>query len=74
VRNRIEALFRDVVTPLFAADGASIELVDVRERLIQVRLGGTYRGCPSTPYIVEGVLMPSLRKAIGEDIEVEVVV
>ena len=74
MRSRIEALFRDVIGPLFEADGASIELVEVRERRVLVRLGGSYRGCPSAPYTMDGVLIPALRKTTGEDFKVEVVV
>jgi Fe-S cluster biogenesis protein NfuA len=74
VRNRIEALFRDVLCPLLEADGATIELVDVRDRVVQVRFGGSYRGCPSTPYTVAGVIVPALRKATGQAYEVEVLV
>ena len=74
MRNRIETLFREVISPLFEADGASVELVSVRDRLIQIRLGGAYRGCPSTPYTVDGVIVPALRKATGEDFQVEVLV
>jgi Fe-S cluster biogenesis protein NfuA len=74
VKNRIEALFRDVLTPLFEADGGTVELISVRERLVQIRLGGAYRGCPSTTYTVDGVIVPALRKATGEDFRVEVLV
>lgn len=74
MRNRIETLFREVISPLFEADGASVEVVNVRDRLIQIRLGGSYRGCPSTPYTVDGVIVPALRKATGEDFQVEVLV
>lgn len=74
VKNRIETLFRDVIAPLFEADGASVELVHVRERLVQIRFGGAYRGCPSTPYMVDGVIVPALRKATGHDYRVEILV
>ncbi|MFT3922839.1 MAG: NifU family protein [Myxococcales bacterium] len=74
MRNRIETLFREVLGPLFEADGASVEVVNVRGHLVQIRLGGAYRGCPSTPYTVDGVIIPALRKATGEDFQVEVLV
>lgn len=74
MKNRIETLFRDVITPLFEADGASVEVVNVRERVVQIRLGGAYRGCPSTPYMVDGIIVPAIRKVTGQDFRVEVLV
>ena len=73
VREQIETLIREVLSPLFEADGASLELVEVTGQLVRVRFGGNYRGCPSTPYTVEGVILPALRRAAGPDIQVEVV-
>ena len=73
MRDRIESLFRDVLTPLFAADGGSLELVDIRDQLVVVRFGGAYRGCPSAPHTLEGVVLPALRAAIGKSIRVELV-
>lgn len=74
VKDRIETLFRDVIAPLFEADGASVEVVNVRDHVVQIRFGGAYRGCPSTPYMVDGVIVPALRKTTGQDFRVEVVV
>ncbi len=74
VQQRIETLFQEVLGPLFEADGASVEVVNVRGDLVQIRLGGAYRGCPSTTYTVGGVIVPALRKVTGEDFRVEVLV
>lgn len=73
MREQIEALIRDVLSPLFEADGASLELVDVVDKVVRIRVGGSYRGCPSVPYTVEGVVLPALRRAAGTDLQVEVV-
>ena len=73
VRAAIEALIREVLAPLFEADGATLELVDVDDKIVRIRLGGTYRGCPSVPYTLEGVLLPALRRTAGPDIQVELV-
>ena len=74
VRERIESLFQDVLGPLFALEGGSIELVDVRDKLVLVRVGGAYRGCPSTQHMLEGVVVPALRAALGTAVKVELVV
>lgn len=73
VRAEIEALIRDVLSPLFAADGATLELVDIEGKVVRLRLGGTYRGCPSVPYTLEGVLLPALRGTVGADVQIELV-
>jgi Fe-S cluster biogenesis protein NfuA len=73
VKAEIEALIREVLSPLFEADGATLELVDIEDKVVRIRLGGTYRGCPSVPYTLEGVLLPALRRTVGEDIEIELV-
>jgi Fe-S cluster biogenesis protein NfuA len=67
-------VLRDVVQPLFEADGGSVELVGIQDGVVRVRLGGVYRGCPSTSYTVEGVIVPALRRVTGENLRVEVVV
>lgn len=73
VRDQIETLIREVLSPLFEADGASVELVDIDDKVVRLRLGGTYRGCPSVPYTLEGILIPALRRAAGADVRVELV-
>jgi Fe-S cluster biogenesis protein NfuA len=73
VRDQIETLIRDVLSPLFEADGASLELVDVVDKVVRIRVGGSYRGCPSVPYTLEGVVIPALRRAAGTDLQVEIV-
>ena len=73
VRAEIETLIREVLSPLFEADGATLELVAVEDKVVRLRLGGTYRGCPSVPYTLEGVLLPALRRTAGADVQVELV-
>lgn len=73
VRERIETLFREVIGPLFAVDDASIQLVDLRDQLVVVRFGGSYAGCPSSSYTLEGVVLPALRAAVGPGVRVELV-
>jgi Fe-S cluster biogenesis protein NfuA len=73
VREQIETLIREVLSPLFEADGASLELVDIVDKVVRIRVGGSYRGCPSVPYTLEGVVIPALRRAAGTDVQVELV-
>lgn len=73
VRDQIETLIREVLSPLFEADGASLELVEVVDKVVRIRVGGNYRGCPSVPYTLEGVVIPALKRAAGTDVQVEIV-
>lgn len=72
MREQIEKVFRDVLTPLFAEEGGTIELVSVQDDLVQVRLSGAYRGCPSSSFMVSGFVVPALRQALGTELRVEV--
>ena len=73
MREQIETVIREVLSPLFEADGASVELVDIDDTVVKLRLGGTYRGCPSVPYTLEGVVLPALQQAVGHELKVELV-
>ncbi len=62
----------EVLAPLFAAEGGTVELVDVRDGVVLLRFGGSYRGCPSVPFTVAGFVVPALRQATGSDVRVEI--
>lgn len=72
VREKIEALFRDVLNPLIAADGGSMELVAVRDDVVVIRMSGAHQGCPSVSYTIQGVIAPAVSKAAGTAMRVEV--
>jgi Fe-S cluster biogenesis protein NfuA len=71
MRERAQALIDDVLQPLVAVDGGSIELLEVSERRVIVRLSGTCLGCPGQPYTLGHVIEPAFKKALGADIQVE---
>ncbi len=72
MREQIETVMREVLTPLFAADGGTMELVAVKDGVVQVRFGGAYRGDPSVAYTVSGFVLPAFRQAVGGDVRVDV--
>jgi Fe-S cluster biogenesis protein NfuA len=72
VREQIENVIRDVLSPLFAAEGGTIELVDVQASVVQLRFGGAYRGCPSVPFMVASFVLPALKQTVGDDLRIEV--
>lgn len=73
MREQIEIVLQEVLTPLLAADGASISLVGVQDGRVKVRFGGAYRGCPSAPYTLEGVITPAIRRLVDDKLSVELV-
>ena len=73
MREQIETVLEDVIAPLLAADGASVSIVDIQDRRIRVRFGGSYRGCPSARYALEGVVAPTIHKLVDQNLSVELV-
>jgi Fe-S cluster biogenesis protein NfuA len=73
VREDAEKVIAEVLRPLVEADGGRIELVEASPGRVVVRLTGACSGCPGKPYTLERVVEPVLRRALGQDLEVEVV-
>ncbi len=71
--DKATTLVEQVLKPLLAVDGGAIELVDVSERRVRVKLGGSYTGCPGRSFVVSGVVEPAFRKWLGDECVVEVV-
>jgi Fe-S cluster biogenesis protein NfuA len=63
-------LLDTIVRPLIQADGGQIELVEVTEARMVVRLSGTCLGCPGRPYTLRGVVERAARKYLLPDIQV----
>jgi len=70
VHEKLDHVVREVLAPLFEADGASVEVVESSQGVVKLRFGGAYRGCPSAHFTFEGVVVPALRQALG-DVRVE---
>ena len=66
-------LVDEVLRPLIAADGGTIELVGLVDRKLVVRLTGTCAGCPGRPYTLGRIIEPVAKKWLGDDIRVEAV-
>ena len=73
MREEIEVVLENVIAPLLAADGASVSLVEVQDGRVRIRFGGSYRGCPSASYALEGVVAPTIRKLVDENLSFELV-
>lgn len=71
MREEAERVIQEYLRPLVETDGGRIELLDVQEKRVIVRLSGTCSGCPGQPYTLSRFIEPILKRALGNDIEVE---
>lgn len=71
VRERAEALIAEYIRPLVEADGGRVELVEVSNKRVVLRLSGTCAGCPGQPYTLSRVIEPLLKRMLGADTVVE---
>ena len=66
VKERVRRALRDAIGPALGMDGAAIEVLDVQDGVVQVRLGGVCSGCPSSIMTVLMGIEAELRKRIPE--------
>jgi Fe-S cluster biogenesis protein NfuA len=71
VRDRAEALIAEYIRPLVEADGGRVELVEVIDKRVVIRLTGTCAGCPGQPFTLSRVIEPVLKRFLGADTIVE---
>ena len=69
----IEKVLDEEVRPALRMDGGDIELVDVRDNRVQVRLRGGCMGCPMAGITIKRVVEERLRRSVSPDIVVEAV-
>lgn len=70
MRDEAQQLVDEFLRPLIEADGGRIELLDVEDGEVVVRLSGTCAGCPGRPYTLEHVIVPAVRRVLGETVQV----
>ncbi len=63
---RVTRILREEVAPILHLDGAGIEVCDVSDGVVQVRLGSVCSGCPSTIMAVMLGLEQELRQRLPE--------
>ncbi|MCU0539935.1 MAG: NifU family protein [Desulfobacterales bacterium] len=61
----------DKIRPLLQKDGGDVELVDVREGVVTVRLTGACRGCPMSQMTLKNGIEKFLKKEIPEVVSVQ---
>ena len=64
----------DKIRPMLQADGGDVELVDVKEGVVKVRLKGACAGCPMSQMTLKNGIERFLKQEIPEIKSVESVV
>ncbi|RKY29357.1 MAG: NifU family protein [Planctomycetota bacterium] len=70
MRERVEKVL-ETIRPMLQADGGDIELVDVVDGVVKVRLRGMCSGCPMASMTLKNGVEAKLREAIPEVKSVE---
>lgn len=66
LKARIARALAEEVGPALRLDGTAVEVLDVTDGVVRVRLGGVCAGCPSTLMSVIMGLEQELRRRIPE--------
>ena len=59
------------IRPMLQADGGDVELVDIHEGVVTVRLQGACAGCPMSQMTLKNGIEKILKKEIPEVVSVE---
>ncbi len=65
MREKVEAAL-DKVRPALQADGGNVELVDVKDGVVSVKLTGACGGCPMATMTLKGLIERMLKQQILE--------
>ena len=67
MREALQRLIDDVLHPLLEKDASSIELVDVSDGEVVVRVAGRAAFGVGAEYVRTGVIEPAIRRIVGDD-------
>jgi len=70
IKEKVEKALNDV-RPALRADGGDVELVDIEDNIVKVRLKGACAGCPMSQMTLKQGIERYLKKLIPEIISVE---
>ena len=65
MRDKVQAVI-DKIRPSLQADGGDVELVDVENGIVKVRLQGACKGCPMSQMTLKNGIEKILKKEIPE--------
>jgi Fe-S cluster biogenesis protein NfuA len=66
LKNRVVRVIAEEVLPLLQMDGAGVEVLDIDDGVVRVRLHGTCTSCPATIHAVVMGIEDELRKRVPE--------
>jgi Fe-S cluster biogenesis protein NfuA len=72
VREQVEEAIKEI-RPYLQADGGNIELIDVTDGVVKVKLLGACAGCPMSKMTLQMGVERTLKKKIPEIVRVEAV-
>ena len=70
MKERVEGALNKI-RPMFQADGGDVELVDIEEGIVKVRLKGACAGCPMSQMTLKNGVERFLKEQIPEVTAVE---
>lgn len=70
MKEKVEAVINKI-RPMLQADGGDVELVDVEDGIVKVRLQGACAGCPMSQMTLKNGIERFLKKEIPEVKSVE---
>lgn len=71
--DKVREVLEKKVVPVLAAEGGEMELVEVKEGRVRVRLGGACAFCPFRSFTIKSFIKNVLKKEIPEVEAVETV-
>ncbi len=66
IKEKVQKLFNGEINPAVAMHGGSVELVDVKENIVYVRLGGGCQGCGMADVTLKQGIEHAIRKVVPE--------
>ena len=72
MKEKVEELLKEIAVAL-KRDGGDIELVDIEDNVVKVRLKGSCAGCPFSQMTIKNFVEKELKKSIPEIERVEAV-
>jgi Fe-S cluster biogenesis protein NfuA len=70
MREKIEAALNKI-KPMLQADGGDVELIDVKDGVVTVRLQGACAGCPMSQMTLKNGIERILKQEVPEVVAVE---
>ena len=72
MREAVQQVIDDVLNPLLQSDASSIELLDVSEDEVVVRVTGRAAYGVGAEFVRTGVIEPALRKVVGVECAIHI--